>query len=151
MICPSLPIDAQNQLPSKYGIGFTDLGTVPGNQADAFSKADLASWKMDLFDRLHRHLCRVCREEHDEPNVYCSSVFRIVLVAVPLSSGCFVLWEESVCSPFWEVILHPHGKTRGAAYRLAIVQRVQGICLSQFKWTCWDEERGNYEVLSRSV
>ena len=119
MICPSLPIDAQNQLPSKYGIGFTDLGTVPGNQADAFSKADLASWKMDLFDRLHRHLCRVCREEHDEPNVYCSSVFRIVLVAVPLSSGCFVLWEESVCSPFWEVILRPHGKTRGAAYRLA--------------------------------
>ena len=39
-----MTIDEQNQLPSRYGIGFTDLGTVPGNQSDKFTKQE-KSWK----------------------------------------------------------------------------------------------------------
>lgn len=64
-----MTIDEQNQLPSRYGIGFTDLGTVPGNQSDKFTKQELAQWKLDLYDRLTRHLRRVCKQEHDDPKV----------------------------------------------------------------------------------
>lgn len=64
-----MSLDEQNILPSRYGIGFTDLGTVPGNQSDKFTKQELAQWKIDLYDRLTRHLRRVCKQEHNDPQV----------------------------------------------------------------------------------
>lgn len=69
IIGSTLTIDDQNTLPKDYGIGFCDLGVVPGNQADSFSKDELEKWRVDLFDRLKRHLHRVCKQSHDDPSV----------------------------------------------------------------------------------
>ena len=64
-----MSIDEQNKLPNEYGIGFVDLGIVPGNQSDSFSKEELKQWRSNLFKRLRQHLLRVCKQTHDDPNV----------------------------------------------------------------------------------
>ena len=42
---------------------------VPGNQSDSFSKSELEAWRIDFYRRLRNHLKRVCKQEHDEPDV----------------------------------------------------------------------------------
>lgn len=64
-----MSIDRQNTLPKEYGIGFVDLGVVPGNQSDSFSKDELQQWRADLFKRLKHHLRRVCKQTHNDPTV----------------------------------------------------------------------------------
>ena len=69
IIQSTLSINDQNSLPAEYGIGFCDVGTVPGNQSDSFSKSELEAWRIDFYRRLRNHLKRVCKQEHDEPDV----------------------------------------------------------------------------------
>lgn len=69
MIRSTLSINEQNTLPHDYGIGFCDLGVIPGNRSDVFSKEELSEWRSDLFNRLRKHLQRVCKESHDDPKV----------------------------------------------------------------------------------
>ena len=64
-----MSIDEQNKLPNEYCIGFVDLGIVPGNQSDSFSKEELKQWRVDLFKRLRQHLLRVCKQTHNDPKV----------------------------------------------------------------------------------
>ncbi|KAK8794252.1 hypothetical protein WA171_003376, partial [Blastocystis sp. BT1] len=72
VIRSTLSINDQNTLPQDYRIGFCDLGVVPGNQSDVFTKDELLEWRKDLFLRLRKHLQRVCKESHNDPT--CSLV-----------------------------------------------------------------------------
>lgn len=88
----TLSIEDQNCLPKEYGIGFCDLGVVPGNQADSFSKKELAAWRADLFKRLHNHLQRVCKETHDDSTVKIHIwIVIIVFFKMSFTSYCFIL------------------------------------------------------------
>ena len=69
VIRSTLSINDQNTLPQDYRIGFCDLGVVPGNQSDVFTKDELLEWRKDLFLRLRKHLQRVCKESHNDPTV----------------------------------------------------------------------------------
>ncbi|OAO16932.1 hypothetical protein AV274_1376 [Blastocystis sp. ATCC 50177/Nand II] len=82
IIKSTLSINDQNSLPKEYGIGFCDVGIVPGNQSDSFSKEELQKWRIDFIRRLRNHLKRVCREEHNDPKCSLSChAPRIVLFA----------------------------------------------------------------------
>lgn len=48
-------ISEQNRLPDKYGVGFTDLGLEPGNDASCFGRAQMLLWAGGLFARLAAH------------------------------------------------------------------------------------------------
>lgn len=49
----------QNHMPHRIGIGFTDVGLVPGNDAASFGKRKMLEWAQDLFRRLADHRDRV--------------------------------------------------------------------------------------------
>ena len=49
--CPRLQLE--------LGIGFTDAGTVPGNDASKYDRKTMLAWRDDLYARLRGHLCRV--------------------------------------------------------------------------------------------
>lgn len=53
------------RLQENLGIGFTDAGTVPGNDASKYGRAVMLGWREDLYARMRGHLCRVaiCEEE----------------------------------------------------------------------------------------
>lgn len=46
------------RLAGELGIGFTDAGTEPGNDANAYGRAVMKEWREDLYARLRGHLCR---------------------------------------------------------------------------------------------
>lgn len=46
------------ELPSLAGIGFCDLGRVPGNDSSVFGRDVLREWREDLFERLAGHAQR---------------------------------------------------------------------------------------------
>ena len=51
------------RLPGELGIGFTDAGTEPGNDANKYPRAVMRAWRDDLYARLRGHLCRaVCHD-----------------------------------------------------------------------------------------
>ena len=87
----TLSIEDQNCLPKEYGIGFCDLGVVPGNQADSFSKEELTAWRADLFKRLKKHLQRVCKEIHNDSTVEINRwILSIVFIKMSFTSDCFI-------------------------------------------------------------
>jgi hypothetical protein len=49
----------QNRMPACLGIGLTDLGAEPGNDAAAFDAPTMAVWRADLLRRLRAHGARV--------------------------------------------------------------------------------------------
>lgn len=49
------PIEAQNIMPGTYGIGLTDLGLEPGNNAADYSKRKMIEWASGLYKRLSAH------------------------------------------------------------------------------------------------
>ena len=49
----------QNWLPLHKGVGLTDLGTEPGNDAAAYKPAVLLRWRDDMFVAIRGHLRRV--------------------------------------------------------------------------------------------
>mmetsp|Transcript_19866 Transcript_19866/g.63752 ORF Transcript_19866/g.63752 Transcript_19866/m.63752 type:complete len:325 (-) Transcript_19866:375-1349(-) len=49
------PIEAQNNLPSEFGVGLTDMGLEPGNDANAYGKSVMLGWAQGLFRRLAAH------------------------------------------------------------------------------------------------
>mmetsp|Transcript_15849 Transcript_15849/g.29008 ORF Transcript_15849/g.29008 Transcript_15849/m.29008 type:complete len:342 (+) Transcript_15849:179-1204(+) len=53
-----LRIEEQNTLPSKFKVGLTDVGLVPGNDAAAYKKPKMLEWSKGLFQRLHHHQLR---------------------------------------------------------------------------------------------
>eukprot|EP00898_Chlorokybus_atmophyticus_P007568 jgi/Chlat1/7812/Chrsp66S07335 len=52
------PLDWQNRMPAQLGIGFTDIGTVPGNDASKYSREVMVQWRQDFFKRLLAHVQR---------------------------------------------------------------------------------------------
>ncbi|KAK3250451.1 hypothetical protein CYMTET_40180 [Cymbomonas tetramitiformis] len=48
-----------NNMPSMLGVGLTDLGTEPGNDANSYKRAKMREWRSDLYGRLEAHLARV--------------------------------------------------------------------------------------------
>jgi hypothetical protein len=53
------PLAAQNATPLHVGLGYTDLGVEPGNDAAAYPVRVLHAWRDDLFEALRGHLRRV--------------------------------------------------------------------------------------------
>lgn len=51
------------RLQRELGIGFTDAGTVPGNDAAKYDRKTMLAWRADLYARLRGHLCRVAAAE----------------------------------------------------------------------------------------
>ena len=51
------------RLQRELGIGFTDAGTVPGNDAAKYNRKTMLAWRADLYARLRGHLCRVADAE----------------------------------------------------------------------------------------
>ena len=51
------------RLQHELGIGFTDAGTVPGNDAAKYDRKTMLAWRADLYARLRGHLCRVAAAE----------------------------------------------------------------------------------------
>ncbi|OQR94071.1 hypothetical protein ACHHYP_01875 [Achlya hypogyna] len=49
----------QNSMPHRLGIGFSDLGHEPGNDAAAYGKATMQRWTREFYDRMRAHLQRV--------------------------------------------------------------------------------------------
>ena len=49
----------QNDMVAALGIGWTDLGTEPGNDAASYSRHQLRAWRTDLYARLSGHVLRV--------------------------------------------------------------------------------------------
>ena len=47
-----------NRIAGDIGVGITDLGTVPGNDAGSYSRSQLLKWRDDLFVRLQGHAAR---------------------------------------------------------------------------------------------
>eukprot|EP00899_Mesostigma_viride_P029161 jgi/Mesvir1/942/Mv17496-RA.3 len=41
-----------NRLPAQHGVGFTDVGTVPGSDAQTFGHKVMLQWREDLYSRL---------------------------------------------------------------------------------------------------
>jgi hypothetical protein len=59
MVDASLPLDAQNHLPIRAGIGFADLGTVCGSDSAQFSSGLVRNtWAPDFYSRVRKHLRR---------------------------------------------------------------------------------------------
>ena len=54
------------RLPGDLGIGFTDAGTVPGNDAGAYNRATMKKWRSDLYARLRGHVARCADASGDE-------------------------------------------------------------------------------------
>lgn len=54
------------RLPGELGVGFTDAGMVPGNDANKYGRAVMKTWRDDLYARLRGHLCRVARRNEIE-------------------------------------------------------------------------------------
>jgi hypothetical protein len=54
----SLSIARQNQLPLVRGVGLSDLGTAPGNDAAAYSLAQMHRWRDDFYRALRGHVRR---------------------------------------------------------------------------------------------
>ena len=53
-------------LQESLGIGFTDAGTEPGNDASKYGRAVMLEWRSDLYARMRGHLCRVAVAENRE-------------------------------------------------------------------------------------
>lgn len=81
-----------------YGIGFCDVGVVPGNQSDSFSKEELQQWRIDFIQRLRNHLKRVCREEHDDPKVHGNQAVRRSVPCIATLLTLFSSLERSKCA-----------------------------------------------------
>ena len=53
------------RLPAELGVGFTDAGCVPGNDAGKYGRAEMRAWRDDLFARLRGHLLRASGFDFD--------------------------------------------------------------------------------------
>ncbi|KAF0698714.1 Aste57867_10668 [Aphanomyces stellatus] len=66
----------QNRMPHELGIGFSDLGIEPGNDAAAYDKSTMRRWKHAFYDRMRQHLQRVAANLHaDEAAVPCENPY----------------------------------------------------------------------------
>ena len=53
---------ADHRMPHDLGIGFTDVGVVPGNDAGAYDRETMRAWRDDFFQRLAAHVGRAGAE-----------------------------------------------------------------------------------------
>ena len=60
IVPPHAPMSAQNTLPSTCGIGFADVGVVPGNNAADFTRPDMLRWRQGFYARCRGHLRQCC-------------------------------------------------------------------------------------------
>jgi len=58
IVPPGAPLQFQNVMPAATGVGFTDLGVLPGNDAGAIPAATLAQWRRELYASLAGHARR---------------------------------------------------------------------------------------------
>ncbi|CAK4650320.1 hypothetical protein LEN26_005939 [Aphanomyces euteiches] len=54
----------QNRMPHVLGIGFSDLGHEPGNDAAIYKKKIMHEWKQEFYNRMRQHLNRVAAQLH---------------------------------------------------------------------------------------
>jgi hypothetical protein len=59
VVPPTWPFTAQDSLPWQLGIGLTDLGVVPGNDAAAYTPAVLSRWREEMYASMRGHVRRV--------------------------------------------------------------------------------------------
>eukprot|EP00240_Pyramimonas_obovata_P004980 CAMPEP_0118939270 /NCGR_PEP_ID=MMETSP1169-20130426/28434_1 /TAXON_ID=36882 /ORGANISM="Pyramimonas obovata, Strain CCMP722" /LENGTH=407 /DNA_ID=CAMNT_0006883493 /DNA_START=18 /DNA_END=1241 /DNA_ORIENTATION=+ len=52
-------VDDNNRIPGELGVGFTDVGPEPGNDANKYPRKVMQAWRADLYTRLHAHMERV--------------------------------------------------------------------------------------------
>ncbi|ETW05079.1 hypothetical protein, variant 2, partial [Aphanomyces invadans] len=55
----------QNKMPHALGIGFSDLGIEPGNDASKYDRKTMTKWKHDFYARMRQHLRRVAATLHE--------------------------------------------------------------------------------------
>ncbi|ETV86856.1 hypothetical protein H257_01905 [Aphanomyces astaci] len=61
---PGWTMADQNKMPHVLGIGFSDLGIEPGNDASTYGRKTMTEWKHAFYIRLRRHLHRVAATLH---------------------------------------------------------------------------------------
>ncbi|KDO34346.1 hypothetical protein SPRG_01482, partial [Saprolegnia parasitica CBS 223.65] len=69
---PDWSMSDQNAMPHELGIGFSDLGHEPGNDAAAYGKATMQRWTREFYDRMRAHIQRVKATLHTGD---CNSVY----------------------------------------------------------------------------
>lgn len=52
-------VPADERMPAEVGIGFTDVGCEPGNDASSYGRAVMRRWRAGLWLRLRAHVLRV--------------------------------------------------------------------------------------------
>ncbi|EQC29435.1 hypothetical protein SDRG_12897 [Saprolegnia diclina VS20] len=72
---PDWTMADQNAMPHELGVGFSDLGHEPGNDAAAYGKATMQQWTREFYDRMRAHMQRVQANLHATASGDCSSVY----------------------------------------------------------------------------
>ncbi len=58
ILSPNVSTPCDDIMPDEYGMGFTDLGCVPGNNANSYRRDTMIRWRSDLWERLKSHAIR---------------------------------------------------------------------------------------------